>query len=351
MSPDDPGGAHADALSDRPAPAQDIALLLQPVAFHRGPVQPAFHRLRARLQYIQAAIVPIQPPLDIHGAAIVLLDDQGLARQRLQLFIGERKTPPVRLGHVDGDRVLGARVAVDHLNGLRTEAAAQDSGSAGRQVALVHVKLIRVDRALHHRLPQPVGTGDKHHVPKTGLGVQGEHHPRGAPVGSHHLLDAGGQGNRVVIETPVSAIGDGPVVVEGGEDLFDGPQNLGDAAHVEEGLLLSGEGGVRQVFGCCGGAYRHGRFTTRLTDQCFIGAHQRLFQGFRKRRVQEPLTDIAADPGQGFHVIHVQSRQQGLDLPLQPVMLDEGTKGVRGGGEAAGYIQPRGVQISDHFPE
>ena len=60
---------------------------------------------------------------------------------------------------------------------------------------------------------------------EAGLGVHGEHHPGGADVGAHHPLHAGRQRDGLVVEAVVHPVGDGPVVVERGEDLLDRGQD------------------------------------------------------------------------------------------------------------------------------
>ena len=78
----------------------------------------------------------------------------------------------------------------------------------------------------------------------------------------------------------VHAVGDGAVVVEGGEDLLDGGQDRVDAADVEECFLLPGERGIWQVF--CGGAGPHGEGhlarSRRLTGQPRVGGTDVGFQ-------------------------------------------------------------------------
>jgi hypothetical protein len=54
----------------------------------------------------------------------------------------------------------------------------------------------------------------------------------------------------------VHAIGDGAIVEQRGIHLVHAGQQVLLAAHVEEGLLLAGEGGVRQIFGRRRGAHR-----------------------------------------------------------------------------------------------
>ena len=52
-----------------------------------------------------------------------------------------------------------------------------------------------------------------------------------------------------MLEALVGAIGDCPIVIERRENVVDGFQDVVDAANVEEGFLLPGEGSVGQVFG------------------------------------------------------------------------------------------------------
>ena len=53
-----------------------------------------------------------------------------------------------------------------------------------------------------------------------------------------------------VVEVVMYAVGNGSIVMQGGEHFTNRGQDLLDAAEVEECLLLSGEGGVRQILGC-----------------------------------------------------------------------------------------------------
>jgi hypothetical protein len=52
-----------------------------------------------------------------------------------------------------------------------------------------------------------------------------------------------------VIEAVMDAVGDGPVVIQGGVDLTDRLQNVLDPLNVQKGLLLAGERRVRQILG------------------------------------------------------------------------------------------------------
>ena len=105
---------------------------------------------------------------------------------------------------------------------------------------------------------------------EAGLGVDGEHHTGGADVGAHHPLHPGRQRDRLVVEAVVHAVGDRPVVVERGEHLPDREQDVVDAADVEEGLLLPGEGGVGQVLGGRAGAHRPGQPPRSPPTSCVV---------------------------------------------------------------------------------
>src|SRR5260370_29401602 len=69
-------------------------------------------------------------------------------------------------------------------------------------------------------------------------------------------LQAGGKRDGRVVEGLVDGVGDRPVVVERGEYALERRHRVGKAADVEESLLLTGEGRIRQVFGGGAGAHR-----------------------------------------------------------------------------------------------
>jgi hypothetical protein len=61
-----------------------------------------------------------------------------------------------------------------------------------------------------------------------------------------------------VVEALVHAVGNGAVVEQRSEHFFGGADHVFDATDVQEGFLLTGERGVRQVFGGGGRAHGHG---------------------------------------------------------------------------------------------
>jgi hypothetical protein len=70
------------------------------------------------------------------------------------------------------------------------------------------------------------------------------------------------QRHRVVIEMAVHAVRDRAVIEQRGVHLVHAGEQMIFAAHVQERLLLSREGGLRQVLGGGGGAHGHGKFAS-----------------------------------------------------------------------------------------
>src|SRR5690606_14696636 len=129
------------------------------------------------------------------------------------------------------DRTTGLGfVAIDHLDRLAAQVAAQNGRAAGFQGRLVYVEFVRVDRALHHGFTEAVGAGDEYHVTEAGLGIEREHHAGGAGFRTHHALHAGGQRDQLVIEALVHTVGNGAVVEQGGEDFLGGADHVVHAA-------------------------------------------------------------------------------------------------------------------------
>src|SRR5690606_21815174 len=167
--------AGANALADGTAFHQNGALFLEQVALHHGDAGAALHGLGAGLDDVQLAVVPILRPLDVHRTAVVFLDDQRLPGQFSHFLVADAEARTVGAVNFHGlDRTPGLGFfAVDHLDRLAAQVAAQNRRATGLQGRLVHVELVRVDRTLHHGFAQTVGAGDEYHVTEAGLGIQG----------------------------------------------------------------------------------------------------------------------------------------------------------------------------------
>src|SRR5690625_7011171 len=107
-------------------------MFAEQIALHHGAAAAALHRLGPGLDDVEAAIVAIPGPLDVHGPLIVALDDQRLAGQLLHLFIGQAEALPTRLVDLHGDHratrgvcALIAGIAVDHLDRLAAQHATE----------------------------------------------------------------------------------------------------------------------------------------------------------------------------------------------------------------------------------
>ena len=214
----------------------------------------------------------------------------------------------------------------------------------------MHVELVGVHRTLHDGLTEAIGTGDKHHITETGLGVQGEHHTGGTSFRTHHALHAGRQSDQLVVEALVHAVGDGTVVEQGSEDFLGGANHVVHTADVEEGFLLAREGGVRQVFGGGGGTHSHGHVVV-------AGAHDGegfadlLVQLGRELGVHHPLANLRAGLGQGIDVIDIEGVKRCVDLRIQAALLEKIAVGLSRSGETAGNRDTGAGQVTDHLAE
>ena len=349
---DHAGGAAADALADGAALGQHRAALAELVTLHLGGLGARLHRLRARLQDVDAAGHAVLAPLDIHRPAVVLLDHQRLAGQLVHIFVGNGELHPQIGRRVLGAHALTRYIRIHHAHLLAAQRAAQDGRLVLTQRGLVDVELVRVHRALDHHLAQAVAGGDKHHIAEAGFGVQGKQHARSARTRAHHQLHAGRQGDFLVLETMVHAVGDRAVVVEAGEHFLDLEHHVIGASHVQEGFLLAGEAGVRQIFGGCRGAHRHRHVATAvLGTQLGVGLADIAVQLRLQRRIHHPATDFPARFGQRLHVFHVQRAQAVEDPLVQRVVGDERLECVGSGGEPARYRDAQLGQVADHLAQ
>jgi hypothetical protein len=68
-----------------------------------------------------------------------------------------------------------------------------------------------------------------------------------------------------MLEAVVHAVGDGAVVVQRGEHFLDLVHDVVGTGDVEEGFLLAGEGGIRQILGGADEAHGHGHVAAGLS--------------------------------------------------------------------------------------
>ena len=238
---DDSRVARADPLSDAASAGQYLGTCLQRKSQYRAPGT-ALHGFRTGLQNVNFAVAAILAPLDVHGRAVMFLDDERLLRQFRDVCVAERETVPVCGRYVDGAHALfGVRIGVDHLDRFAAEILSDDRAAARAQRRLVNVELIRIDGALHHGLAQAISGRDKDHIAEARIRIQREHDAGRAQVAAHHVLHADRERHGAVIEFVVHAVGYGAIVEQRGVHFVHGLEQMLLAAHVEECLLLAGE--------------------------------------------------------------------------------------------------------------
>jgi hypothetical protein len=343
----------APILADGAAFGQHVAALFgQREALDLGGVAARLHRFRARLHDVQLAADTVLGPLDVHRAAVVLLDDQRLLGQFLHVLVADREgVAQFGRGVLDLDALTG-NIRIHHADRLAAERAAQDRRLAGLQGGLVDVELVRVDRALHDHFAEAERRGDEHHVAEAGFGVQGEQHAGGADARTHHQLHAGGQEHVLVLEAVVHAVGDGAVVVQRGEHFLDLVHDVVGTGDVEEGFLLAGEGGIRQILGGGRRTHGHGHVAAAVVGaQLGVGGADVLVQLRLQRRIDHPAADFLAGGGQRVDVLDVQRGQLVEDALGQVVVRDEVLEGFSGGGITARHRNAQTGQVADHLAQ
>ncbi len=155
-----------------------------------------------------------------------------------------------------------------------------------------------------------------------------------------------------MLEAVVHAVGDGAVVVQRGEHLLDLVHDVVGAGHVEEGLLLAGEGGIGQVLGGGRGTHRHRDLAAAVVGaQLGVGGADTGVQLRLQGRIDHPVADLATGGGQCRYVLHVQRGQAVIDALVQVVVGDEGLEGLGRGGEATGDGDAQPGQVADHLAQ
>mmetsp|Transcript_69304 Transcript_69304/g.113452 ORF Transcript_69304/g.113452 Transcript_69304/m.113452 type:complete len:348 (+) Transcript_69304:1147-2190(+) len=258
------------------------------------------HRLGSRLHDVELAIVAIAGPLDVHGAAVVLLNFHRHLSQVLDLLI--RGGPAVLLFLAGIHRLGAAARLVDHLHQLGPHSTRDDGVLALRQGRLEDVPLIRVHGATHHGLAQAIGRGHEDNVFEAALRVQREHHSCGASLAAHHLLAGRAELDLLVFETSVVAVGDGAIGKEGGKHQVHLLLHILVAHDVQKGLLLPREGRVRQILRRGRAAHREGELLIAARDALPLGL-QFLFKVFLERSVHDLVTNRFADLHELIHIL------------------------------------------------
>ena len=350
---DDAHGALADLLADGTAAGEQLARLLDAIAAQGLTAALRLHRFRPRLQDVQLAVTAVTPPLDVHGAAVVALDGKRVTGQFLGFRIGEGKTMAIGQRDVHGFDGFARRpiLGEHHLDCLGTQIAANNGRLGLLQHQLADVELIRVHRALHNRLAQAVAGRDEHDIAKTRFRIEGEHHAGCADIASHHALDAGGQRDFRVDEALVHAIGNRPVVIEGGENVLHGREHVVQAMNVEIGFLLAGEGGIGQIFRRGGRAHGNGDVAVGVLQHLLVGGGNAGVEIKLKRRSYDPLAHFGTGFRQRRHIIHVEAGKRFFDARLKVIVAEKIAESLGRGGESARHPHTGAGQLADHLAQ
>ena len=282
----------------------------------------------------------------------MLLDDQRLAGEFLHVIVADAEFVAQLDRGVLGPDPFAGRAGIHHAQLLGAEVAAQDGRLAVAQGRLEHVELVRIDRTLHDHLAEAVRACDEHHVAEARLGVQREQHAGRAHVRAHHQLHAGGEEHVLVLEALVHAVGDRAIVVQRGEDFLHLVQHVVDADHVEEGFLLTGERGIRQVFS--GSRRTHGHrdiVGAGILAQLDVGRADRLLEFGGQGGIDDPAADILAGRHQGVDVVDVERGQPVLDALGQTALFQILLERAGRGRETAGHGDPELGEVADHLAE
>ena len=116
--------------------------------------------------------------------------------------------------------------------------------------------------------PQPPVT--KTTSRKSRFGVERKHHAARCLVRAHHLHDADRKADLQVIEAVLVAIDDGTVGEHRGEALPAGLEQIVQATHIEEALMLPGEACGGQILRRGRTAHGHGHSCTVLALQATV---------------------------------------------------------------------------------
>src|ERR1700730_8333317 len=113
-----------------------------------------------------------------------------------------------------------------------------------------------------------------------------------------------------MLDAVVHAVGDGAVVVQRGEHFLDLVHDVVGTGDVEEGFLLAGEGGIRQILGGGRGTHGPGHIPAAVVGaQLGVSGADVLVQLRLQRRIDHPAADFLAGGGQRVDVLDVQRGQ------------------------------------------
>jgi hypothetical protein len=121
-------------------------------------------------------------------------------------------------------------------------------------------------------------------------------------------LHADRKGHLEMVVTMLLPVDDRPVGEEGGVAAAAGLQQGPITLDIQEGFLLAGKTGLRQILGGGTGAHRHRRGPQRC-----IGSQDRLLQLWRQVRLEHQAAGLKPSVLQGLKIAGIQLGQQPLE--------------------------------------
>ncbi len=313
------------------------------------------HRLRARLEHEELPGLAVLPPLDVHRrigaplARVVFFDLQRPAGELQHVLVGDGGLP-AQLGRHRRQR--RPALAVDHPLLLAPDGLPDQGPETLPQRVLVHIELVRHHLALDDGLAQPVARGNQHHAAVAGLGVQREEDPRCRAVAAHHLLHAHAEGHVMMIEPHARAVADRARGEERREAALDRIEQRALPAHVQVGVLLSGEARSRQVLGRRRRADRHVRLRrSGLLRERRIGRDRFVRDLVGQVRGADQLADLRAPVDQALDVAFADAGEELADATVEARRRDEVPVGVRGDRKPVRYAHAERHELPDHLSE
>ena len=204
--------------TDRLTACQERPCFLEHIGFDCLFTGLGMHGFRPGLHDEQVAspdllAIAVFGPLDIHGAAVMILNDAGPARQLQNLVVTQNIGTTFLLGGINiFYRLFGTgRVVVHHFDFFGAHPLADNRPFALFERRFENIIFVRIDRSLDDILTQSPGTSQKNRIFKARLGIDGEHHPGAGGIGTHHLLHHDRQIDVKLAKTFIMTIRNGAV--------------------------------------------------------------------------------------------------------------------------------------------
>ena len=151
-------------------------------------------------------------------------------------------------------------------------------------------------------------------------------------------------------EALVNAVGDGAVVVERREHFLHAREHGVDADDVENRFLLTGERGVREVFGRGRGTNGDRDFGLAVLEP-IVEFADFAFELGGERRGFNPAADFGTRGRKGLHVFDIEICKTFVDAFLKPAFANEEAECLSRGSKTVGNSDAGGRELAQEFAE